>query len=996
MVDVDFSVLNTATTATGSTVTVSSVSSTLGTDPSDEPRIGCTISGPIPAGETRTCRASFTVTTEDREGGTLYVDATARDGDKVSNTLNFTIWVRDAVRVGFEETQRLQVTEPENQAANAKAVLTVTRSGDLNGLIEVAYTLRSMLVQDRRYAPVYGVDYVDASSTPGRISFGANETSKDITIDIIGDAVEEPNELFRVTLVPPEGVRMEDDERRRVVVIVDNPPATGSYRPTASLSLVSTDPTPESAGSVDFSINLDSAWGYDAHFLVGLAADNSLTATPSDQDSGQSGDFEFPKDLMMVMLRAGEARFDFSLPLHDDDLAENDETFQLLLSDAPTQSRQLVGDDDRVLVTIADNDDIPPAAVELSLTNNGTPFDAMAEDRGRRFLVVTASFSDVSWPPGDPGATQRQPDPRADDTTILVTLAPDSTAGFEDFEHFQVQDSEGRYQPVQSFLVVIPAGQMSGTTLLRFKPEDDDEDEESETVVLQGTEVTASDSEEGLPVSPVSFTIRDNDTRGITMGPSDVGASTTLDVTEGAAAAYTLVLESAPTETVTISPALAAPNEHVQVEPGLITFTAANWNVPQEIQVTALDDDSTEPAVTQVTIVHEVDSAGDYADETVSDLTVNITNTTQSYISLGSGLASEADGHIEFTVSIAPVINESVRVYYSTVDDTAIAGTDYTREVDPGETTKALTIPASQSGSVIRIPIIDNQVHGNVGKTFRLRLTNGNSNANLAGDATVLETIGTILDDEPEPVVSLRGPTGSLSYVPEDNKAHVSFTLTLSGRSESDVKVDYSTVSARLLNSFAGRLGISHASAGEDYVATSGTVTFVSGESTKTIVVELSDDELSEETEFVGFRIHNVRNAQLPDGGDEEIVDVGLLDNDYAGVTIAPTSIMLAEPAVGDMAVGATYTVRLDSQPTADVTVAIWRGQRRGDAIWRDVERRGAGIHRGGLEHEPDCLGSGGEGLRRDRRIGHPDTHVVQRGHYLQRQSGGQRHCHRG
>ncbi|MYK87891.1 MAG: DUF1735 domain-containing protein, partial [Acidobacteria bacterium] len=925
--DVDFSVLNTATSATGSTVTVSSLRragpNALGTDPPAEPRIGCTISESIPPGETRTCRASFTLTTDDRDDEYLYVDATAKDGDDVSNTVNLSLWVLDAVRVGFEDTQWLRVREPENQAANAKAVMTVTRSGDVSESVEVAYTLRSLPSLEGRYSPVYGVDYVDRSSTPGRISFGRNETRKNITIDIIGDAVEEPYERFRVTLVPPEGVVVDDNARRRVVVILDKPPATGSHRPTASLSLVSADPTPESAGAVDFSIDLDSPWGYDAHLLVGLDTENNLTATPPDEASGESGDFDFPKDRVMVMLRAGETRFDFSVPLHDDDLVENDETFQLQLSDAPTQTRQLVGDDDTVLVTIEDNDDIPPAGVELVLTSNGNPFGSMAEDRGRRFLAVTASFTDVRWPPGDAGAAERAPDPRAVDTTIEVTLAATSTAGFEDFELFQVQDTEGRYQSVQSFQVVIPAGQMNGTTLLRFKPEDDDVDEDNETVVLQGAEVTAGDSEEGLPVAPVSFTIRDNDTRGIAMGPSDVASLATLDVTEGGRATYTLVLESEPTEPVTISPSLAAPNEHVQVEPGLITFTAANWNMPRAIQVTALDDASTRPAVTQVRIVHEVESAGDYAGETVGDLDVNITNTTRSSISLASASAYEAAGYVEFPVSIAPVSHEAVTVRYSTVDDTAIAGTDYTREVDPGETFKALTIPASQSGGVIRIPIIDNQVHGSTGKTFRLRLTTGSSSVNLAGDASVLEAIGAILDDEPEPVVSLRGPSGTLSYLPEDNKAHVTFTVTLTGRSERDVTVDYSTVSARLLNSFARRQGISHASAGEDYIATSGTVTFVSGESTKTIVVELSDDDLSEETEFVGFRIHNVRNAQLPGGGDEEIVDVGLLDDDHAGVTITPTSIMLAEPAAGDTAVGATYTVRLDSEPTADVTVAI-------------------------------------------------------------------------
>ena len=46
-------------------------------------------------------------------------------------------------------------------------------------------------------------------------------------------------------------------------------------------------------------------------------------------------------------------------------------------------------------------------------------------------------------------------------------------------------------------------------------------------------------------------------------------------------------------------------------------------------------------------------------------------------------------------------------------------------------------------------------------------------------------------------------------------------------------------------------------------------------------------------------------------------VTVTIVDDDTAGVTVTPTELSVDEGA------DATYTVRLDTKPTADVTVAI-------------------------------------------------------------------------
>ena len=925
-INIDFQVINAGSEATGNTLTISSVQSEL-REPSEnyqsEPRVGCTIGGPIATGGAGACRATFTLTAQDLADSPMVLEATASDGTTTSSSLEIYITVLNGVTVGFRETTRLVVTEPANGAANGRAVLPVTRVGEAGDPVQVAYTIRPIRTQARPYSPQEGVDYADNSATPGILTFAANETEKNITIDILGDEVDEQNELFRVTLVPPEGVLVEVEKRDRVVAIVDADPPTGtSYTPTASLELVSADPTPESAGSVDFAVVLDRVWGEDARFEVELDAHDNLTATPAFPRLRQTGDFEAPDGLIHATIPAGQTRFEFSLTLYDDDVREEDETFQMLLGSSLTKFHRQIGNENKVLVTIADDDFVEPTGVELALTSNNGVFDSVAEDSNRQNISVTASFPQIRWPTDASDAPMRPADPRDVDTTVRVEFdSANSAAAQTDLERFQVADSQGTFQDVESFDIVVPAGQTSGTTTLRFEPVNDDVDEEDETVTLRGTEVVAADSDKFLTVTSASFTITDNDTRGITLSPAKLAAGTGISMKEGGTSTYSLVLDSEPTDTVTVTVA-GRQGDLISLTPETLTFTPSDWSTAQTISVVSLDD-GTDTSFTNAVISHQV-SGGDYGSVTVRDIWMLIENTTQAYIYLDDAQASESDGHVEFTVSVRPILRTvPVVVRYATVDGTAVAGTDYTREVTTGQTYKIFSIPANGGAGIIRIPITDNEVYGPAKKTFTLQLTNQNNKALLDGDATSLTATGSIIDDDPKPVVSVAGPAGDLSYVSEDMKGPVTFTLTLTGRSAADVTVDYATGQAQVLSGLAARQGITPATAGEDYTAATGTVTFSPGDATKQVTVQLTDDDVSEDTEFFGFEISNAQNAQLRNEATKEVADVGLLDDDPRGVAIDPTSISLEEPAPGEAAVASSYTVKLNSKPTDTVTVTI-------------------------------------------------------------------------
>ena len=880
-------------------------------------RGNCDIRDEIPAGESRTCSASFTVTNQDVTNGKIEFNATARNFRK-SSTLRVYIRVAQPVEFGFTTADTLEVTE----GPNVTATLPVTRTGRLDEAVTVAYQLRPQGIRPA----ALGEDFTDPSSTPGLLTFPANVTSANIVINITQDQIDEERERFRVVLVPLTDGTITEGKESRVVLVKDEHQENDPYRPTASLQLVSSGPVPENEGPVEFAIVLDRVWGREGRYEVEVLPDQT-TATPGFAALGKEGDFEEPL-IRILRIPAGQTRFEFSVPLYDDDVREEDETFLLQLTSPYDDSFRTIGASNRALATIADDDRILPTEVALSLSHNGSALESVPEGSTQQDITATATFPQIRWPGDASNAPLRPADPRDVDTTVRVQFDPNSgathAAGLDDFAPLEVEDDQGAFQEVESFDIVIPAGQTSGTATLRFRPVKDDVDEEDETVTLMGSELVAGNPEDTLPVRPASFTIIDDDTRGITVSPASALVGLSL-VEGGESQTYSLVLDSQPTDTVVIT---LAGNQggFLRLVPDTLTFTTSDWATPQTVSVVALDDGIAGGAGSQDVIAHQV-SGGDYGSVTAPDIQALVTDTTKAFVYLEGGQASESDGYVEFTVTVRPILRTTpVLVRYATVDGTAIAGSDYTRDVETGQTYKILNIPAGQSSATIRIPIIDNQVYESADETFTLQLTNHNNKATLDGDATSLTATGAIADDDPKPVVSVAGPAGEVSYVSENAKDPVTFTLTLVGQSAGDVTVDYATGEAGLLGLLTARQGLAGATEGQDYAGASGTVTFTPGQTTKTVTVQVTNDDVSEDTEFFGFKISAPQGADLRGQRSEDVADVGLLDDDPRGMAIGPTSIGLNEPVAGGTAVAGAYTVNLNSKPTDTVTVTIGGG----------------------------------------------------------------------
>jgi hypothetical protein len=106
------------------------------------------------------------------------------------------------------------------------------------------------------------------------------------------------------------------------------------------------------------------------------------------------------------------------------------------------------------------------------------------------------------------------------------------------------------------------------------------------------------------------------------------------DVTEGGNTdTYSVALVSAPSDDVTIN---VSPDNQLSVDKNALVFTAADWNVAQEITVTAVDDDIPEGDHTGVISHTSVSDDAAWNALDLPELTVNITDNDVSLIMAGS------------------------------------------------------------------------------------------------------------------------------------------------------------------------------------------------------------------------------------------------------------------------------------------------------------------------------------------------------------------------
>jgi serralysin len=235
-----------------------------------------------------------------------------------------------------------------------------------------------------------------------------------------------------------------------------------------------------------------------------------------------------------------------------------------------------------------------------------------------------------------------------------------------------------------------------------------------------------------------------------------------------------------------------------------------------------------------------------------------------------------------FTVTLSQTSSQTVTVNYTTADSIATAGNDYIA------TTGMLTFAPGETSKTVNVAVIGDTLN-ETNETFFLNLS-GATNATLLNS----QGIGTIQNDD----ISLSINDVSLSEGNSGTK-NATFTVSLSQASSQTVSVNYGAANGT-------------ATAGSDYTATSGTLTFAPGVTSQTINVPVLGDTLNEPNETFWVNLSGATNASIADSQG-----IGTIVNDDPVLLI--NDVSLTEGNSGTK--NATFTVTLSQASTQTVSV---------------------------------------------------------------------------
>jgi arylsulfatase A-like enzyme len=277
------------------------------------------------------------------------------------------------------------------------------------------------------------------------------------------------------------------------------------------------------------------------------------------------------------------------------------------------------------------------------------------------------------------------------------------------------------------------------------------------------------------------------------------------------------------------------------------TLTIAAGSVGASISIAVIGDHTVEgdeqfdvvlSAPQHATIAAPTSTVTVYDNESPPGISVADTSVTE-------GDTGSVAAH--FVVSLSVPSTHTVTVDYATADGTATAPDDYTAVAD------TITFAPGETQATVDVPVIGDTVL-ETDETFTLGLSNPTNGTLATATAT-----GTILDDDSRPVVTV----GNSPAVTEGDSGTTDavFTVALDATTTRDVSVDYATADGT-------------ASAPDDYLATSGTVTIPAGETTANITVPVVGDTRYELAESFSIVIANPVNATLgPDTATAKIAD---------------------------------------------------------------------------------------------------------------------------
>lgn len=722
-----------------------------------------------------------------------------------------TVTITDDDQAGVRLDTPTAVNEEEGEI-----VFTAVLTAAVEGGFTVPYSFISGTAAE-------GVDY---TGTSGVLTFtGSLGETQPITVPIIDDAIVEKTETFSVTLGAATATALGPNAGQ---LTVDTTPEMGQIQntDTATISFIGSASTLE--GSAGFAKTLDINFQVDAEVDGGFEVSYSTA-----EGTATGGDYQPTSGSLTFSGTANETQ-DLTVIIEGDNVVEADETFSVTLgsilgNDAEILSSITIDPSSLSVLGTIQNDDA--AVIQLSAPASVTEGDSGQTDYVFRVQLLDAVQGgfDLSYETTGISAIAGE-DFVDNDSASSQPLSFDGELGEEKTIVVKVL-GDTKVEPAETFLV----------NLIDFA---NFEVNKSTLNIAGSNPVTATIAPDDGTV--VSFTEAQT---------SFVEADATVEVE---------VMLSAVSDFQTeidylVEPVTATAGSDFTAVSGTLIFAAGD--ITKTIGIPIINDSNIE---------FNEDFKVTLSNPQPSDTLLGIPSEMIVTIEDDDGLptvslsqptfeVAENGGTVPVSVTLNRVSGIPVTVQFSTADNSATAGSDFTA------VSRSVVIPAGDRSALINVPITDDTLYEK-DETFTVTvasLVNADPGTHLAAAVTIIE-------NDAAPLISI----GDVTIAEEDGLTDVEFVISLNKVVGIPISVNYATQD-----------GTATVADG-DYLASSGTVVIPAGQITGTIQVTVLGDIKGEDDETFSVVLSSPVDGNLDPVAGATTGNANLTNDDFFRVQI--------------------------------------------------------------------------------------------------------------
>ena len=534
-------------------------------------------------------------------GGTMsFTVSTTGDGaDEADGEVTATVTAGSGYAVGSPSSATVTVSDDDGAALPQVTIAVVTASpvsegGSITFRLTASPAPASALSVRVSVADDSASDFLASGQEGARTVTVPSSGTADFTVSTTGDGADEADGEVTATVTAGSGYTVDRPSSATVAVSDDDEAAL----PQVTIAAVTASPVSE-GGSITFRLTASPAPASALSVRVSVADDSASDFLASGQEGART----------VTVPSSGTTDFTVSTTGDGADEADGEVTATVTAG-----SGYAVGSPSSATVAVSD-DDVPSLAVSESS------------------LSLEEYFGSASY-------------------TVALGAAPRGAVAVA----IAVSESAGVRVSPASLSFTADNWNMPQTVTVDVV-EDDDIDDESGALI----HAASGGGYDGVSAE-VAVMVDDGDE------PSLVASESSLSLEEGASASYTVALEAAPSGAVTVAVSVSD-GAGVEVSPTSLSFTAATWNMPQSVTVTALEDDDIDDE--SGALIHAA-SGGGY-DGVSAEVAVMVDDGDEpSLVASESSLSLEEGASASYTVALEAAPSGAVTVAVSVSDGAGV------------------------------------------------------------------------------------------------------------------------------------------------------------------------------------------------------------------------------------------------------------------------------------------------------------------------------------